>query len=193
MYVIFEGIDTSGKSTQIKKLCEKNSSIISTQEPGGTDIGKNLRDMILSSTFDISQKTEFFLFLADRAEHYEKIIKPNSEKLIISDRGFISGMSYAFCNDADLQMEFLIMINQYALTNTFPDKIVFFEMSEDLLKQRLSEKPSDEIEKRGIEYLLNVQNTMKTFIGYLSIECLNIDASQSIDEITKQIEEFIND
>lgn len=191
MYILFEGIDTSGKSTQIKRLCDADKTILSTQEPGGTILGKTLREIILNSNHKLSATAEFYLFLADRAEHYEKVIKPNRDKLILSDRGFISGMAYAFCNDENLQMEFLLRANKYALGNAYPDKIVLFETTEELLLQRLGEKSHDNIEERGIKYLMQVQESMKRIVDYTHIDCLHIDASQNIDEITKQIEGFI--
>lgn len=190
MYVIFEGIDTSGKSTQIHELCKLDKNIIATKEPGKTKLGITLRDIILHSE-NLSKEAEFFLFLADRAEHFNKIIKPNLDKLIISDRGFISGMAYAFSNDMDMELDFLLQVNKYALLNTMPDKVVLFEMSEDLLKQRLNTKSHDSIEKRGIKYLLHVQKNMKEIVKYLKLDCLYVDANKSIEEITNQIKGFL--
>lgn len=190
MYVIFEGIDTCGKSTQIERLCAKNSKFIATKEPGNSPLGKDLRDLILHGQ-DISKKAEFFLFLADRAEHFEKVIKPNQHKTILSDRGFISGMAYAFTNDKNLDLEFLLRINKYALSNTLPQKIVFFQTDENLLSQRFQAKNSDTIEKRGLKYLLDVQDVMREIIHYINIDTLFINAGDEIDEITKKIEGFL--
>ncbi len=191
MYVIFEGIDTSGKSTQVEILKNENENIIATKEPGGrTELGKTLREIILNSK-DLSKRAEMFLFLADRAEHFEKVIKPNQDKLIISDRGFISGIAYALCNDESLDLEFLLNLNKYALHEAMPQKIVFFFMSEELLKSRLSSKGHDSIEQRGISYLLQVQEKMKEIIKFLNIPCLEIDAKESKENITKQIKGFL--
>ncbi len=190
MYIIFEGIDTCGKSTQIERLCKKNSSFLQTYEPGNSDLGKDLRELILHKG-NISKEAEFFLFLADRAEHYDKFIKPNLDKTILSDRGFISGMAYALANDDKLDMEFLFKTNRYALNNFLPQKIVFFEIDEESLKKRFTAKKNDVIEKRGLEYLLHVQKCMKKIIKYIKIETLFINASDDIDKITKQIEGFL--
>lgn len=190
MYVVFEGIDTSGKSTQIEKLCAKHEEFMATKEPGNTPLGENLRDIILHG-HGISKKAEFFLFLADRAEHYEKVIKPHKDKIILSDRGFISGMAYAFTNDKNLDLEFLLRVNKYALSNTLPQKILFFETTKELLMERFEQKSSDSIEKRGFEYLLEVQSTMKKIITYVNIDTLYINAGDNVDSITKQIEGFL--
>ncbi len=190
MYIIFEGIDTSGKSTQIKLLAQKNPHFVITKEPGQTELGSHVRNIILHS-HKISKKAELFLFLADRSEHFEKIIKPNLDKTILSDRGFISGLAYALANGVKDEFDFLLLANKFSLQNTLPDKIVFFKTNEELLRQRLGAKQSDNIEKRGLKYLLDVQENMEKIIKKLNIKCLHVDARESIENISKQIEEFL--
>jgi len=190
MYVIFEGIDTSGKSTQINLLKKTLKNAIFTKEPGGTGLGKKLRDLLLNTKIT-SVEAEIFLFLADRAQHYQEVILPNKDKLIISDRGFISGISYALANHPFLDIDFLIKLNQFALQNTFPDKIIFFETNEDLIIQRLDKKEKDFIEQRGIKYLLLVQENMKKIMRRLNLNFYTIDASKSIEQIQKQIKEIL--
>ncbi|PKN14667.1 MAG: dTMP kinase, partial [Deltaproteobacteria bacterium HGW-Deltaproteobacteria-24] len=75
MYVVIEGIDTAGKSTQLDLLKVNHPNAIFTKEPGGTAIGQKLRAMALSAEAK-SKVAEMFLFLADRAEHIQEIIKP---------------------------------------------------------------------------------------------------------------------
>ena len=94
MYVVIEGIDTAGKSTQLDLLRFKYPKAIFTKEPGGTDIGLKLRMMALNGEAK-SKIAEMFLFMADRAEHIEEIIKPNKKNTIISDRSIISGIAYS--------------------------------------------------------------------------------------------------
>ncbi len=193
MYIIFEGIDTTGKSTQVELFEQRKPNIVKTKEPGGTDVGVKLREILLESDEKISFNAELLLFLADRAEHYAKVIKPHSEKIIISDRGFISGIAYALANHKELSVDFLIQLNKFALDGKLPDKIVLFKTNYDLITLRLGNKEKDTIEQRGIEYLLNVQNIMEEIIKTLHVEFLLVDSSKSIEEIYKQIEEFIYD
>ncbi len=190
MYVIFEGIDTSGKSTQIELLKQENKDILTTKEPGQTELGKKLRELILHSKTN-SSKAEMFLFLADRAEHFEKVIKPNRDKLILSDRGFISGIAYALCNDKNLSLDFLLSLNSFALDEVMPDKVVLFKTDEKLLKSRLSTKSHDTIEQRGIDYLLGVQEKMEEIIRHLNLLHLLIDANDSKEAIKEQIKGFL--
>ena len=193
MYVLFEGIDGVGKSTQIEILASKFPDAIVTKEPGGTQLGENLREILLSSNIKIGKRAEILLFLADRAEHFEKLIQPNLGRLILSDRGFISGIAYALANDENLDENVLLELNKFALNDKFADKIVFFEASRELISSRLKNRgTSDKIEARGIEYLLKVQSLMKQILIKNGFETLFIDASKSIELISKEIENFIN-
>ena len=188
MYVLFEGIDGVGKSTQIEILASKFSDAIVTKEPGGTQLGVNLREILLSSNIKIGKRAEILLFLADRAEHFE-----NLGKFILSDRGFISGIAYALANDENLDENVLLELNKFALNDKFADKIVFFEASPELISSRLKSRgTSDKIEARGLEYLLKVQSLMKQILIKNGFETLFIDASKSIELISKEIENFIN-
>ncbi|MBN2768225.1 MAG: dTMP kinase [Campylobacterales bacterium] len=189
MYILFEGIDTCGKSTQIELLKEIFPDAIMTQEPGGTAFGQKAREILLRSELK-SKRAEVLLFLADRAEHYKQVIEPNLHKLILSDRGLVSGMAYAMNRDKFSFMELLEM-NRFALENKMPDKVILFEMDIITLDRRLSQKGLDEIEKRGLKYLLEVQQNMKDIIMKLGIERLYINASKSIEEIQKEVVNFI--
>ena len=189
MYVVLEGVDTVGKSTQIKLLNEKFPDAIITKEPGGTEFGAILRQSLLDSK-KLDEKTELFLFLADRSTHFNEVIKPNLNSLIISDRSFISGIAYAL-SLKQFNFEWLIELNKFALEDTMPNKVVLFEITEDELTKRLSAKSNDRIEKRGIKYMIDVQEQMKNVANILNIELLLIDATKSVEEIHKKIYNFL--
>ncbi len=186
MYVVIEGIDTAGKSTQLDILKQKYPDALFTKEPGGTALGQKIRQIALNGEAK-SNIAEMFLFLADRAEHNHEIILKNQDKMIISDRSFISGIAYA----KDFDMQQVIDLNLIALDNKLPQKVIMLELSQDELKYRLSQKVQDGIELRGIQYLMDIQNRMKQTIKKLNIDALIIDAKQPIENIAKQIEEFL--
>ncbi|WP_169752298.1 dTMP kinase [Campylobacter mucosalis] len=193
MYVVFEGIDGVGKSTQIKLVAKKNPNTIITKEPGGSEFGKFAREILLKNQLNLSTRAEMLLFLADRAEHAKKVILPNQDKLILSDRSFISGVAYAKANDENLNFDELLFLNKFALDDTLPDKIIFFKTNKNLLLKRLSNRgTSDNIEKRGAQYLLNVQEIMDEFLQSLNIDVLKINADEKIDEIHTKIVNFLN-
>ena len=187
MYVVIEGIDTAGKSTQLNILHKKYEDAIFTKEPGATPLGLKLREMALNGEAK-SKIAEMFLFLADRAEHIEEVIKKYKHKMIISDRSVISGIAYA----KDLPIEVVTTLNLIATSNILPSHIVLLELSKEELKKRLEGKTNDSIEKRGITYLLDIQERMIETIKLLNLNYICIDASLSISEIEKEIEDFIN-
>lgn len=192
MLVIFEGIDGVGKTTQISLLKEFKKEAILTKEPGGTKFGNFIRDFLLKSGDEISIRTEILLFLADRAEHIQKIIKPNLHNLILSDRSFISGIAYAMANDDSLDIEELLRLNNFATNGIFGDKFIFLKADENLIKKRLFNRgTNDEIEKRGIDYLIRVQYFMNIIFNDLKFNVLQIDASKNINEIQEEIRSFI--
>ncbi len=86
----------------------------------------------------------------------------------------------------------LIELNRLATSNNFPQKVILLELKKDELQKRLSQKPNDSIEKRGLDYLLDIQARLKETILKLNIKHIFIDASLNIDEIAKKIEDFIN-
>lgn len=191
MYVLFEGIDTCGKTTQIELIAQKLDNVIITKEPGGTEFGKHARAILLQDSLT-SKRAELLLFLADRAEHYAQIIKPNQDKLIISDRGFLSGIGYALTN-GDFDFEYLVELNKFALEGHFPDLVILFITNIETLTKRMGNKTLDGIELRGLEYLISVQNHMKESLEKLDISYLLIDATQSIETIKEKIETKIKE
>jgi dTMP kinase len=192
LYILFEGIDGAGKSTQIARLAAAYPQAIVTKEPGGTKLGENLREILLKEN-DLDKRAEILLFLADRAEHFGKIIKPNLDKMILSDRGFVSGMAYALAG-GNFSFEELLSLNKFALQGNFPQKIVFFKADESTLRSRLNSRAQiDGIEARGFGYLLKVQDAMEEILQKLDARYVTIDAAWDEEKITNLIKEFIND
>lgn len=192
MYILFEGIDGAGKSTQIARLAAAYPQAIVTKEPGGTKLGENLREILLKEN-DLDKRAEILLFLADRAEHFGKIIKPNLDKMILSDRGFVSGMAYALAV-GNFSLEELLNLNKFALQGNFPQKIVFFKADENTLRSRLNSRAQmDGIEARGFGYLLRVQDAMEEILQKLGVRYVAIGAAWDEEKITNLIKEFIND
>ncbi len=191
MYVLFEGIDRAGKSTQIALLQKAFAHAIFTKEPGATELGKKIRQLILH-THPPSTLAELFLFLADRAEHINKVIRPHKNRLIISDRGYISGIAYAKIKSG-LSLEKLQELNAIAMQGCYPDKIIFLELSASELAKRLSNEPLDNIEQRGINYLLEVQKIMKNLVIHSKIAYLILDAAEPQEKIFEKIVQFIKE
>ena len=190
MYILFEGIDTCGKSTQIELLQREFDSAITTKEPGGTPFGIKAREILLEAK--LSKRAELLLFLSDRAEHYSKVVKPHRDRLILSDRGFLSGIGYALAN-GDFEFEELVRLNRFALEDSMPQRVVLFMTDRATLLDRMDTKELDGIELRGVEYLLLVQEKMKKSLEMLDIPYLIVDARDDIESITKTLVEYIEE
>ncbi|GAA9876092.1 dTMP kinase [Helicobacter pylori] len=187
MYVALEGVDGVGKSTQIGLLKDRFKNALFTKEPGGTKMGESLRRIALNE--NISELARAFLFLSDRAEHVESVIKPalKEKKLIISDRSLISGMAYSQFSSLEL--------NLLATQNILPTKIVLLLIDKEGLKQRLSLKSLDKIENQGAEKLLTIQQKIKTHAYALKekfgCKVLELNAKESAKNLHEKIATFI--
>ena len=188
MYVALEGIDTSGKTTQIAALKRHFPNAICTKEPGGTELGAKLREILLER--HVTKTTELFLFLADRAEHYARVIAPNADSLLISDRSLVSGIAYALAFD----VEILCALNRLAMPR-MPDLVIILELDGASLQERLSAKhrnmPADMLESRGIAYLLDVQQNMHRACELLELPYLTLCANENKETLTQKIVEAI--
>lgn len=186
-YFAFEGVDMLGKSTQLELLKNefKNTRIKFLREPGYTELGKEIRKLILNNK--MSKKAELFLFLADRAELFSQIDFKN--EIVIADRSLISHLAYAINDDFNKLLDF----NLYATNNILPSNVIFFKGSKDLISQRLKTKELDEIEKRGVDYFMQVQQNYEKILKKLDLEVLEINADDSIENINRKIKEYIND
>ena len=187
MYIAIEGIDTAGKSTQIELLKNEFNDFLFIKEPGFTPLGEKLRNIIFNDV--ICKKSELFLFLADRAETVEKVIKPNINKNIITDRSVISGIAYAM---EFFEFNMLVNLNQFATNSIFPQKVIMLKLDKETLISRLSNKTHDNIEKRGIDYLLSIQDNMIEVCNRLEIPYILLDASNSIEEVNFRIKKVIS-
>ena len=186
MYIAIEGIDTAGKSTQIEAVSNNFPDAIVTKEPGGTEVGKEIREIVLSAKAQ-SKKAEFLLFLADRAEHMTEVIKPNIDsKMIISDRSVISGIAYALVQ-GEISETAIVHMNRFATDGIYPHKVFLLKLTKEELEYRLSQKKLDGIELRGVEYLMSIQDAIIEAAKLLELELIEIDATNSRENITKKI------
>ena len=133
MFVTLEGIEGSGKSTQIEMLGtyleKKNVTVLSTREPGGTRIGKQVRSILMDTDHtELEPMTELFLILADRAQHVNEIIKPalTEGKLVLCDRFADSTLAYqGFGRQLDLNV--IQKLNTRAVEKLAPDLTILID------------------------------------------------------------------
>lgn len=189
MFVTFEGIDGSGKTTHAKTFCEflteMGVDFVCSREPGGTPLGEDIRNFALKKYDDKSKKAELYLFEASRAEHYEKVIAPalSQGKMIVMDRFCDSTLAYqGYGNGNDLTaVEF---VDNFATNGLKPDLTFYLDIDPKVaLQRRMGRTDIDLIEERGLHY----QNVVRQ--GYLEIFKHNshrivlIDASKSVKDV----------
>ena len=191
MYIAIEGIDTAGKSTQIEAVSKHFLDALVTKEPGGTEVGKEIREIVLGAKTK-SKKAEFLLFLADRAEHMTEVILPNIDsKMIISDRSVVSGVAYALIQ-GEISETAIVHMNRFATNGVYPEKVFLLKLTKKELEYRLSQKELDGIELRGSEYLMSIQDSVIKACELLKLELVEIDATKTREEITKEILDNMN-
>lgn len=133
MFITFEGIEGSGKSTALTSLCdylaERSIAFVRTREPGGSILGRELRRLLLDSRRKIAPEAELFLYLADRAQHIDEVIQPALAALIpvFSDRFADSTIVYQGYGRG-LDVEKLFQFNDAAVRGYWPDLTLLFDI-----------------------------------------------------------------
>ena len=139
--IVFEGIETSGKSTSLKKVIKylKKNKIkyITLREPGGTNISEKLRSLMLSKKSKLNYKTDLFLFMASRSENFDKILKQNyKKKVILIDRFIDSTLAYQHYG-LGLDKDLILKMNKFLLGNLKPNFTFLNVVNKNNLVKRL--------------------------------------------------------
>ena len=199
-FITFEGADGCGKTTQSKLVQEylENSGyeVVWTREPGAKGLGQKIRELLLHYDGDVAPMCEAFLFLADRAQHIEHLIKPavDAGKIVICDRHTDSTIAYqGYGRGEDIKQ--LKYLNELATGSVKPDLTFVFDVSTDIAQKRVGEE-KDRMESAGIEFHKKVRQ------GYLEIAKLEpervkvIDANNNIEKVfedtKKTLDRFLN-
>lgn len=204
--ITVEGVDGSGKSTLVRNvhqsLTKKQYSALATQEPGSTELGKQLRALVQKQPIPIAPKAEYLLFAADRANHFEQIIIPalQEKKIIISDRMADSSIVYqGYGRGLDISM--IKKSNTWAMNNIKPDLTFYIKLSAAQAFERL-EKRKEELtafEKRsfiekivsGFDILFKDKKQVITLNGLHDEYKLTHDVLTALESWIKQNNLFI--
>ncbi len=206
-FITFEGGDGTGKSTQIKALerhlAARGRSVVSTREPGGTPLGRLIRQALLEvGKQPIGSPTELFLYLADRAQHVQDVIAPaiDSGKIVLCDRYTDSTLAYqGYGRGIDLKI--LRQLNEIADRGVKPDLTLLFDCPVELglsrTAKRMAEEQAGASREDRFERETNEFHEMVR-AGFLRLargepERFRIlDASRSIVEVTQEIKSIID-
>jgi dTMP kinase len=191
LFISFEGGEGSGKSTQAKLLKEwfenEGKSVILSREPGGTELGKGLRKILLdNATGEISPRSEALLYAADRAHHVYSLIRPALERgdVVITDRYFDSSIAYQGAGRI-LSPNEVARINRWATESLFPTLTIILDQPADIGLSRI--KSADRLESESIDFHNRVRNEYLQLANVDPERYLVIDARKPIIEIHKEI------
>ena len=191
-FITFEGIDGCGKSTQARLLLDhmNNSGVetILVREPGGTNISESIREILLhSSSSQMGDRTESLLMTASRAQLTQELIVPNMDqgKFVIADRYSDSTLAYQG-GGRNLDIEWLIELNNYATFTLLPDITFFVDIRPDeALRRQDSDK--DRIEGEGIEFQTRVRKTYQILAERFNDRYVIIDGYAEKGDIHQKV------
>ncbi|NDL67735.1 dTMP kinase [Anaerotalea alkaliphila] len=198
LFITLEGMDGSGKSTQINLLeayfKSRGAEVVLTREPGGTVIGEEIRSMLLNREYaEMAETTEALLYAASRAQLVEEVVRPAlaEGKMVICDRFLDSSLAYQGIA-RELGVERVVSINDFALEGLRPDLTIFLDLqAEEGLKRKKDQKDLDRMEMEKVDFHRKVSDAYRFLARQDSARILQLDASQDQEEIHKAIVERI--
>lgn len=219
---IFEGPDGCGKSTQVelfaKKLTALGKKVKVTREPGGTEVGELIRNILLNSEHDLSLETQAYLFATARRLHNEQIAEwINEGYTVICDRHILSSLAYQSADtklksmEQDEKMENIMQLNKMAMEpisklifdpqrfSAISDcQIIYFNISPETMlaraKKRVEDRGLDNIEKKYTSKKDSVELLERYNLGLKKLKKLDIaiiDANKSIEEVHQDVIELL--
>ena len=196
LFITFEGADGCGKTTQINLLKDylenKNYEIITTLEPGGSDIGKKLRQILLHHDGFVSPRAEMFMYLADRAQHIDTVIKNNVEKnkIVLCDRHIDSTVAYQGYGRGE-DIEQINLLNEIATEGYKPDLTFVFDVDSEIAQKRVG-NVKDRLESEGLEFHRKIrQGYLELAKKYPRIKVIN--SNKTIEEVFEQVKKIIDE
>jgi dTMP kinase len=192
VFITFEGIDGVGKSTQLDLLQQwlegRGREVVRTLEPGGTELGKEIRHLLLHRKGDVAPRAEALLYAADRAHHVATKIRPAlaEGKVVLGDRYFDSSVAYQGAA-RELDIDEVRNISLWAVDNLIPDLTVLLDLDAEaaIARRNNTGTEPDRLEREKVDFFERARNQ------YLELakesRFLVVDATLSIDEIHQQI------
>lgn len=193
--IAIEGIDGSGKSTlanNLYKALSKKFEVVLTKEPGGSSIGKELRNIVQNKK--LNPIAEFLLFAAERAQHFNDVIIPelNKNKIVISDRLNFSSAAYQGYGKK-VNLKKIEEVNSWAMQGIKPDLIIYVKISPEITKQRILDRglKLTKFEKEKTEFMQTVSNGFDDIFKNKE-NVLTLDGQLNQEELLKQCLNYLN-
>ena len=196
MFITFEGVDGSGKSTQVRLLAEQlrgeGREVLATREPGGTAFGEKVRELILGDD-ELAPWAEAALFTAARAQLVDQVIRPALARGqdVICDRYLDSSLAYQGLARG-LGVERVLEVNLAATGHLLPDRTFVILVPLDQAGLRRGSKP-DRIEREGDDFVARVESAYRDLAGIFAERIVTVDGSRPPEEVAKEIREQLRD
>ncbi|MCM2373188.1 dTMP kinase [Aporhodopirellula aestuarii] len=195
-FISFDGIDGVGKTTQIELLAEslreRDRDVLVVRDPGSTEIGARLREILLGGELHMHRRTEAMLFMASRCEMIETILKPAlaAGKTVISDRFLLANVVYQSTNDKDgipeVTPELLWKMGHLSCDGVHPELTLLLDLPADQAFARLGGE-TDRMESRGLDYLERVRNAFLQQLPHTGGRGEVISAIGSMEEVANRV------
>lgn len=194
-FITLEGMDGAGKSTHIStiiKTLEANGhEVVSTREPGGTPLGERLRTLLLHEA--MHAETETLLMFAARREHIAQVIQPALARgaYVLSDR--FTDATYAYqCGAKGVSADKINQLEQWVHQDLQPDLTLLFDVPVEVSVARLAGARSpDKFERESADFFRKIRDAYLTRAAQNPQRFIVIDASKSLDEVSKTVKELI--
>ncbi|MEO0025128.1 MAG: hypothetical protein RL196_1569 [Actinomycetota bacterium] len=198
LFITFEGIDGVGKSTQADLLeaylVTQNQSVVRTLEPGGTELGQEIRHLLLHRKGEVAPRAEALLYAADRAHHVATKVRPAiaAGQIVIGDRYLDSSVAYQGAGRALDQTE-VRNISLWAVEGLLPDLTILLDLEASAAFSRRNQTGTepDRLEREKVEFFEAVRQSYLKLAVAESERFLVVDASQTIDAMQEQIRERV--
>ncbi|QLD11012.1 dTMP kinase [Microbacterium oleivorans] len=198
LWVTLEGGDGAGKTTQAAALEEwlrgEGREVVRTREPGGSEVGMLIRDIVLHHRGDIAPRAEALLYAADRAHHVETVVRPALARgaVVIQDRYLDSSVAYQGAGRV-LDAAEVRNLSLWATGDALPDLTVLLDLDPAAARGRLdaADKPFDRLEAEKVDFHERVR---AAFLGLAAAEpdrFLVLDATRSPDELARDIRDRV--
>lgn len=194
IFIVFEGVDGSGKSTQLSLLNQfllaRQLLTFTTREPGGTPVGERIRELLLDPSFsEMQERTEALLYAAARAQLVAQEIRPrlNQGIVVLCDRYVDSTLAYQGYGRG-MDTDFLAQINKLATGDLSPQLTILLDIPpEEGLRRSRKVRPADRLEKESLEFYTKVREGYLELAKTNSSRYLVLDARKTTEELQQLI------
>ena len=200
LFISVEGIDGVGKSTQIGMLesflLERGLKVTRTFEPGGTELGQEIRHLLLHRKGDVAPRSEALLYAADRAHHVATKVRPALERgeVVVTDRYLDSSVAYQGVGRA-LDAAEVRAISMFAVENLLPNLTILLDLPADQALARRSNTGTepDRLEREKVEFFESVRQAFLAMAAAEPNRWIVIDANQTAEDMQSQIREKVSE